>query len=92
MLDRSTAALAFLFKDAVSWWDTVNKSVVWQDRIFHVLAALYGLVAAVALVSLIAFAANPPLCIPKFNVLLLGPSALYFHDSLICFEFCKVNL
>ncbi|KAG6425587.1 hypothetical protein SASPL_116028 [Salvia splendens] len=53
MLSRSTAPLALLLQDAVNWWDTVNKSVVWQDRIFHLLAALYGLVTAVALVQLV---------------------------------------
>lgn len=35
---------------ASNWWHDVNESPLWQDRIFHVLAALYGLVAAVALV------------------------------------------
>ncbi|KAH9728539.1 Tobamovirus multiplication protein 3 [Citrus sinensis] len=38
---------------ASNWWHDVNESPLWQDRIFHVLAALYGLVAAVALVQLI---------------------------------------
>ncbi|XP_042062701.1 tobamovirus multiplication protein 3-like [Salvia splendens] len=53
MLSRSTAPLALLLNDAVNWWDTVNKSVVWQDRIFHLLAALYGFVTAIALVQLV---------------------------------------
>ncbi|KAK2994009.1 hypothetical protein RJ640_009884 [Escallonia rubra] len=34
---------------ASAWWEQVNNSPVWQDRIFHVLSSLYGLVAAVAL-------------------------------------------
>ncbi|KAI4357137.1 hypothetical protein L6164_001104 [Bauhinia variegata] len=38
--------------ESSSWWNDVNKSPIWQDRIFHVLAALYGIVAAVALVQL----------------------------------------
>ncbi|XP_050210321.1 tobamovirus multiplication protein 3 [Mercurialis annua] len=36
-----------------NWWEDVNHSHLWQDRIFHLLAALYGLVAAVALVQLV---------------------------------------
>ncbi|WMV23086.1 hypothetical protein MTR67_016471 [Solanum verrucosum] len=38
---------------AISWWDEVNESPIWQDRIFYVLAILYGVVSAVALVQLI---------------------------------------
>ncbi|KAK3040163.1 hypothetical protein RJ639_028413 [Escallonia herrerae] len=38
---------------ASAWWEQVNNSPVWQDRIFHVLSSLYGLVAAVALVQLV---------------------------------------
>ena len=34
-----------------AWWDDVNNSTLWQDRTFHALAALYGVVAVVALVS-----------------------------------------
>lgn len=54
MLGQSsaTAAAALGIKDAISWWDAVNKSVAWQDRIFHVLAVLYGLVSAIALVCI----------------------------------------
>ncbi|CAM8983258.1 unnamed protein product [Rhodiola kirilowii] len=37
----------------VSWWEDVNESPLWQDRIFHCLAVLYGLVAVVALVQLV---------------------------------------
>ncbi|KAG6764385.1 hypothetical protein POTOM_031853 [Populus tomentosa] len=44
------SVIAFKLKEASSWWQDINESPVWQDRIFHVLAALYGLVAAVALV------------------------------------------
>lgn len=45
-----TAAVAHSLVDALSWWDKVNESTVWQDRIFHVLAGLYGVVAVIALV------------------------------------------
>ncbi|KAL2233209.1 UNVERIFIED_CONTAM: Tobamovirus multiplication protein 3 [Sesamum indicum] len=47
------AVLALRLKDATSWWDTVNESAAWQDRIFHVLAVLYGIVGAVALIQLV---------------------------------------
>lgn len=45
-----SAVVALDLKDARSWWDNVNESPLWQDRIFHLLAILYGFVAAVALV------------------------------------------
>ncbi|XP_041013379.1 tobamovirus multiplication protein 3 [Juglans microcarpa x Juglans regia] len=48
-----TAVAAYELQDASNWWERINRSPVWQDRIFHVLAALYGVVAAVALVQLI---------------------------------------
>ncbi|XP_051148519.1 tobamovirus multiplication protein 3 [Andrographis paniculata] len=47
------AVVALRLSDATSWWDVVNHSVAWQDSIFHVLAALYGIVGAVALVQLV---------------------------------------
>lgn len=53
MLGQSSAAAALGIRDAITWWDSVNKSVAWQDRIFHVLAVLYGLVSAIALVQLV---------------------------------------
>ena len=49
----AASSLAAVALDA--WWDDVNNSPLWQDRTFHALAALYGVVAAVALVS-----PNPP--------------------------------
>ncbi|KAE8663892.1 Protein TOM THREE [Hibiscus syriacus] len=47
------AVVALKLKEASNWWNDVNDSPLWQDRIFHILAALYGLVAAVAFVQLI---------------------------------------
>ncbi|XP_022725476.1 tobamovirus multiplication protein 3-like [Durio zibethinus] len=47
------AVRAYKLNDASNWWRNINNSPLWQDRIFHILAALYGLVAAVALVQLI---------------------------------------
>ncbi|RVX11469.1 Tobamovirus multiplication protein 3 [Vitis vinifera] len=48
----ASAVSAYAITQASNWWEEVNRSIVWQDRIFHVLAALYGIVAAVALVLL----------------------------------------
>ena len=45
-----TAVTMSKLTDASNWWNDVNESPLWQDRIFHGLAALYALVAAVALV------------------------------------------
>ncbi|XP_021909999.1 tobamovirus multiplication protein 3 [Carica papaya] len=45
--------MAYNLKEASNWWEDINKSPVWQDRTFNVLAGLYGLVAAVALVQLV---------------------------------------
>ncbi|XP_042020514.1 tobamovirus multiplication protein 3-like [Salvia splendens] len=52
-LSVEEAVVALHLKAATNWWDIVNRSAAWQDRIFHVLAALYGIVAAVALVQLV---------------------------------------
>ncbi|CAK7326918.1 unnamed protein product [Dovyalis caffra] len=52
-VEMAGAVIAFKLKEASSWWQDINESPVWQDRIFHVLAGLYGLVAAVALIQLI---------------------------------------
>ncbi|XP_059649837.1 tobamovirus multiplication protein 3 [Cornus florida] len=49
----SSAVIAYRLKDASDWWHELNDSPVWQDRIFHVLAGLYGIVAVVALVQLV---------------------------------------
>lgn len=50
MVGSPVVAVALGLNDAMSWWDQINESTVWQDRTFHFLAALYGIVAAVALV------------------------------------------
>ncbi|KAH6773965.1 tobamovirus multiplication-like protein, partial [Perilla frutescens var. frutescens] len=52
-LSAESAVAALRLKAATSWWDIVNHSAAWQDRIFHVLAVLYGIVAAIALVQLV---------------------------------------
>ncbi|KAA0035973.1 protein TOM THREE-like protein 1 [Cucumis melo var. makuwa] len=44
---------AFLLTDGTSWWQEINYSRLWQDRIFFTLAALYGVVGIVALVQLV---------------------------------------
>jgi len=46
----SSAIVAFNLKEGKNWWWDVNESPVWQDRIFHVLAVLYGIVSVIAVV------------------------------------------
>lgn len=52
-MSAEAAVVALRLKAATSWWDIVNHSAAWQDRIFLVLAVLYGIVAAVALVIIL---------------------------------------
>lgn len=47
----ASSASVSVLNGAVDWWRDVNESPLWQDRIFHALAVLYGIVSAVALVS-----------------------------------------
>ncbi|KAG9442357.1 hypothetical protein H6P81_018211 [Aristolochia fimbriata] len=48
-----TVVMAEAVRGASGWWDDVNNSEVWQDRIFHTLAVLFGVVSAVALIQLV---------------------------------------
>jgi len=57
----AAASSASVLNGAVDWWRDVNESPLWQDRIFHALAVLYGIVSAVALVS------TPPHPTPPFR-------------------------
>ncbi|XP_022733047.1 tobamovirus multiplication protein 3-like isoform X2 [Durio zibethinus] len=52
-MGRYGADEAVIAYNTSNWWRDINDSPLWQDRIFHILAGLYGLVAAVALVQLI---------------------------------------
>ena len=47
------AVAALDLTESSNWWRDINRSPLWQDRIFHLLAILYGIVAAVALVQLV---------------------------------------
>ncbi|KAG6527274.1 hypothetical protein ZIOFF_009371 [Zingiber officinale] len=49
----ASPSVFLLLRSGDDWWDEVNNSVSWQDRIFHTLAVLYGLVSAVALIQLV---------------------------------------
>ncbi|XP_042501889.1 tobamovirus multiplication protein 3-like [Macadamia integrifolia] len=51
--DGPSSVISYAVIDASNWWDDINNSPVWQNRIFHVLAVLYGLVGAIALIQLI---------------------------------------
>ena len=46
----AVAVAALDLTESSNWWRDINRSPLWQDRIFHLLAILYGIVAAVALV------------------------------------------
>ncbi|XP_058090427.1 tobamovirus multiplication protein 3-like isoform X1 [Magnolia sinica] len=48
-----SAITLFGVRMASDWWEEVNNSHIWQDRIFHALAGLYGFVAAVAVIQLV---------------------------------------
>ncbi|XP_020581333.1 tobamovirus multiplication protein 3-like [Phalaenopsis equestris] len=45
---------------ASEWWDEVNESAVWQNRIFLTLASLFGLISFVALIQLIRIECRVP--------------------------------
>ncbi|XP_010476507.1 PREDICTED: protein TOM THREE HOMOLOG 1 [Camelina sativa] len=56
MMSSSSAAAAIValnLKEAKNWWSDVNESPMWQDRIFHILAVLYGIVSVIAVVQLV---------------------------------------
>lgn len=46
--------------DARSWWNEINSSPLWQDRIFLVLAAFFGFVSSVAFIQLIRIECRVP--------------------------------
>ncbi|KAG6499178.1 tobamovirus multiplication protein 3-like [Zingiber officinale] len=52
--------VAISLNRASSWWEGAENSVMLQDWIFHTLAALYGIVAAVALIQLIRIECRVP--------------------------------
>ncbi|CAL9749218.1 unnamed protein product [Musa acuminata subsp. burmannicoides] len=58
LMDSSSAVLAL--RTASAWWDEVNDSNLWQDRIFHALSLLFGLISAVALIQLIRIECRVP--------------------------------
>ncbi|KAI0510153.1 hypothetical protein KFK09_010753 [Dendrobium nobile] len=45
---------------ASDWWEEMNESAVWQNRIFFTLASLFGLISAVALIQLIRIECRVP--------------------------------
>ncbi|XP_078441967.1 tobamovirus multiplication protein 3-like [Wolffia australiana] len=59
----STAATTVMSdgqRGAAEWWEAVNNSPLWQDRIFHTLAGLFGLVGVIALIQLIRIECRVP--------------------------------
>ncbi|XP_071702456.1 tobamovirus multiplication protein 3-like [Rutidosis leptorrhynchoides] len=49
----STVIMMYTLKDASDYWHILNDTPIWQDRMFHALAFLYGLVAIVAMMQLV---------------------------------------
>lgn len=72
-MDNSPAK-AFLLIDATTWWQEINDSLLWQDHIFLTLAALYGIVAIVALVGSFSLFLYPsvPVLVLVFSVVNLS--------------------
>ncbi|KAL9245929.1 hypothetical protein vseg_019524 [Gypsophila vaccaria] len=59
-IDPSIGVKAYVLKDGLNWWNDVNESLIWQDRIFHFLAFLYGFISVVALVQLVRIQCRVP--------------------------------
>ena len=49
---------AYKLKNASNWWDQIDESPLWQDRLYHILAALFGIVSFVAVVTFFFFFNN----------------------------------
>ncbi|KEH40725.1 hypothetical protein MtrunA17_Chr1g0162201 [Medicago truncatula] len=47
------AVAAIELTDSSTWWNDIDDSPLWQDRIFYTLAGLYGVVSAIALIQLV---------------------------------------
>ncbi|RZS08170.1 hypothetical protein BHM03_00039106 [Ensete ventricosum] len=69
--------------DVLDWWEEVNNSTLWQDRIFHALAALFGLVSAVALVMFLPTACKN-LCTLVALTVEAHPNDRYPIQDLLC--------
>ena len=52
---------AYKLKNASNWWDQIDESPLWQDRLYHILAALFGIVSFVAVVTFFFFFLISPL-------------------------------
>ncbi|PKA66189.1 hypothetical protein AXF42_Ash006886 [Apostasia shenzhenica] len=60
MASSVPSVAAYALGSASDLWEDVNESPVWQQRIFYILAALYGLVSFVALIQLIRIECRVP--------------------------------
>ncbi|KAL0918394.1 hypothetical protein M5K25_010400 [Dendrobium thyrsiflorum] len=56
MASLATSAVS----SALDWWEEMNESAVWQNRIFLTLTSLFGLISAVALIQLIRIECRVP--------------------------------
>lgn len=50
----------YAVSSASDWWEEVNESAMWQNRIFLTLASLFGLISFVALIQLIRIECRVP--------------------------------
>ncbi|KAK8522748.1 hypothetical protein V6N12_056448 [Hibiscus sabdariffa] len=74
------AAIVIKLKTASNWWRGINDSPLWQDRIFHILAALFGLVSAVALIVQHIFLDMPSLVFfTTYALLILFWAEIYYQ-------------
>ncbi|PON97969.1 hypothetical protein TorRG33x02_062840, partial [Trema orientale] len=46
---KATVLVSLKLTEASNWWNDVNQSLLWLDRIFHLLTALYAAITAIAL-------------------------------------------
>ncbi|KAL9241688.1 hypothetical protein vseg_015768 [Gypsophila vaccaria] len=60
MAETLDPLIELMLKEGKSWWININESLIWQDRIFHVLAVLFGFVSLVALVQLVRIQCRVP--------------------------------
>uniref|UniRef100_A0A6N2NGM8 THH1/TOM1/TOM3 domain-containing protein n=1 Tax=Salix viminalis TaxID=40686 RepID=A0A6N2NGM8_SALVM len=83
-VEMAGAVIAFKLKEASSWWQDINESPFWQDRIFHVLAALYSIVAAVALIFQHVLLDSPSLAFfTTYALLVLFWAEIYYQARAI---------
>ncbi|RLN17701.1 tobamovirus multiplication protein 3-like [Panicum miliaceum] len=69
-----------------TWWDDVNNSPLWQDRTFHALAALYGVIAVAPRRRRAPPAARPPALEAAHDAVDCAKLRSRLHEDLACAE------